>query len=44
MSLPEPGCEPFLSNADGIAGRLRASAGLPQDAAAHEPELSACAS
>lgn len=27
-----------------IAGRLRASAGLPQDAAAHEPELSACAS
>ncbi|XYD10311.1 glycosyltransferase family 4 protein [Methylobacterium sp. NMS12] len=27
-----------------IAGRLRASAGLPQGDAAHEPELSACAS
>ncbi|MEE7490078.1 glycosyltransferase family 4 protein [Methylobacterium oryzae CBMB20] len=27
-----------------IAGRLRASAGLPQGAAAHEPGLSACAS
>ncbi|MCX4198515.1 glycosyltransferase family 4 protein [Methylobacterium organophilum] len=27
-----------------IAGRLRASAGLPRDAAAHEPELTACAS
>ncbi|KAA0125674.1 colanic acid biosynthesis glycosyltransferase WcaL [Methylobacterium sp. P1-11] len=27
-----------------IAGRLRASAGLTRDSAAHEPELSACAS
>ena len=36
MSLPEPGREPFLSSADGIAGRLRAT---PEDFAVAEREL-----
>ena len=36
MSLPEPGREPFLSSADGIAGRLRAT---PEDFAVVEREL-----
>ena len=36
MSLPEPGCEPFFSSADGIAGRLRAT---PEDFTVVEREL-----
>ena len=36
MSLPEPGREPFLSSADGIAGRPRAA---PEDFAVVEREL-----
>ena len=36
MSLPEPGREPFLSSADGVAGRLRAT---PEDFAVVEREL-----
>ena len=36
MSLPEPGREPFLSSAEGIGGRLRAT---PEDFAVVEREL-----